>query len=172
MAEAAGSLPRRQGRMLPVWLDTSDPEAARGSVRVRTVDRNLIVGLDRRRGVFQVWGPSLGVGGWVPICDCQDDLGRPFRGAVPWELVISALVQARAGELSADVVQRHNETLDRNRDAELDRRTQEGAEFYARAVAGEREGWGRWDASDVEAAYQRQVNGVKPAPSGRHVFAF
>jgi len=96
-------LPRNQGRMLPQWLDTRDAEAVRGSTRVRTVDRNLIVGRDRRRGVFQVWGPSLNAGGWLPICDCQDDEGRPFRGPVPWEVIVAALVQARGGELSADV---------------------------------------------------------------------
>jgi len=143
--------------MLPVWLDTADPEAAKGSTRVRTVDRNLIVGVDRRRGVFQVWGPSLSTGGWVPICDCQDDGGRPFRGTVPWEVVVSALVQARGGELSADVVARHNEKLEQSQEAEFDRRVDEGARFYARAVAGEREGWGRWDAADVEAAYRKAV---------------
>lgn len=163
----AYQLPKNQGRMLPHWLDTGDPEAQRGSTRVRSVDRNLIVGRDRRRGVFQVWGPSLSAGGWLPICDCQDDRGRPFRGTVPWELVVAALVQARGGELSADVAARHNEALDRAKDAELDRQVEEGAKYYARAVAGEREGWGRWDYREVEDAYRMaQEGGSKAAPRG------
>lgn len=168
---AVATKARGQGRMLPVWLDTGDPEAARGSVRVRTVDRNLIVGVDRRRGVFQVWGPSLQTGGWVPICDCQDDRGQPFRGTVPWEMVVGALIQARGGELSADVVARHNEALDRSREQELDRQVEEGARFYARAVAGEREGWSRWSTSDVEDAYRSANEGrSKAEPRGRVTF--
>jgi hypothetical protein len=164
-------LPKNQGRMLPYWLDTGDPEAQRGSTRVRSVDRNLIVGRDRRRGVFQVWGPSLSAGGWLPICDCQDDRGRPFRGTVPWELVVAALVQARGGELSADVAARHNEALDRAKDAELERQVEAGAKYYARAVAGEREGWGRWDYRDVEDAYRMaQEGGSKAAPRGVRYF--
>jgi len=155
-----------QGRVLPQWLATTDPEALRGTQRLRTVDRNLIVGLDRRRGVFQVWGPSLSSGGWVPICDCQDDEGRPFRGFVPWDLIAAALIRAREGELSADIVERHNERLYADEDRRVDERTADGAEFYARAVAGEREGWGRFAAEDVEAAYLRQVLGEKPEAQG------
>lgn len=157
--------------MLPVWLDTAEAEAERGSMRVRTVDRNLIVGMDRRRGVFQVWGPSVQTGGWVPICDCQDDRGQPFRGTAPWELVARALVQARGGELSADVAARHNEALDRSRELELDRQVEEGAKFYARAVAGEREGWSRWSTLDVEDAYRNASEGrSKAAPRGKVTF--
>jgi len=153
--------------MLPSWLDTRHPEAARGTTRVRSVDANLIIGRDLRRDVFQVWGPSLDAGGWVPLCDCQDDTGRPFRGAVPWELIVASLVQARGGELSVDVAARHNEALDRANDAALDRRLEEGAKFYARAVAGEREGWGRWDAAEVEDAYRMAMEGGgKAAPRG------
>lgn len=167
MSMAVYQLPKNQGRMLPHWLDTRDPEAQRGSTRVRAVDRNLIVGRDQRRGVFQVWGPSLSAGGWLPICDCQDDTGRPFRGLVPWEVIVAALVQARGGALSADVAARHNDALDRSREEALDRQVDEGCRFYARAVAGEREGWGRWDHREVEDAYRMaQEGGGKATPRG------
>lgn len=158
---------RNHGRALPGWLDTRDPEAARGTVRLRTIDANLVVGLDRRRGVFQVWGPSLSAGGWVALCDCQDDAGEPFRGSVPWEVILASLVRARGGELSADVAARHNERLQRSADAALDDRIVEGARFYARAVAGEREGWGRWDALEVEDAFRCADEGrSKAEPRG------
>jgi hypothetical protein len=82
---------------------------------------------------------------------------------VPWELVVTALVQARGGELSADVAARHNEALDRAQDAELDRQVEEGAKYYARAVVGEREGWGRWDCREVEDAYRMAQEGGSKA---------
>jgi hypothetical protein len=162
--------PRGQGRMLPHFIDTKDPEAVRGTYQLRRIDANLTVGLDRRRHVYQVWGPSLSAGGWVPICDGPDDDGRPYRGTVPWELICHALIQARDGEPACDRAARENE----RREAELAAR--HGAEvtdalrFGRRAIAGERSGWGRWSGQEVAEAYARQAYGEKPGPTGRKIY--
>jgi len=141
--------PRNNGRMLPAYLDAQHPEAVRGTTHVRTLDPNLVVGLDTRRTTFQVWGPSLAAGGWIAICDCQDDQGRPFRGTVPWERVCVALREAREGELSVDRAERENARLRAQTAAAADRELEEGAKYWARGIAGELHGWGRWDAADI-----------------------
>lgn len=158
---------RNHGRVFPVWLDTTNPEAQRGTTRLRAIDPNLTAGLDSRRGVMMVWGPSLEFGGWIPICDCQDDRGVPFRGHIPWEIILAELREAREGTLSADRVLAAQDRQMQERDAFLSRQAEEGAAFYRQAVAGEVSGSGRFSAEDVGQAWRRQVHGEKPAPKGQ-----
>lgn len=165
-------LPRGQGRSFPVWLSVQDPEALRGTLALRTVDPNLTVGLDVRRGVYQVWGPSLDVGGWTPICDCQSDDGIPFRGSVPWPLIVRGLIQAREGELGPDRAARENAGLEAAAARVFESRLEEGSRYAARAVNGEVEGWGRCDGRDLDDAFRCADEGrSKVEPRGRVHFA-
>ena len=148
------------GRVLPAHLDTRGAEAVRGTNRVRAVDPNLIVGLDTRRGVHQVWGPSLSAGGWVPLMDVRDDLGVPYRGIVPWELVTAAILRGRAGgDQVADRIIRHNEDLVRRREAQQRAETGEKVRYCAHAVAREWSGDGRYSAEDMLAGLRQAESG-------------
>jgi hypothetical protein len=155
VALAQGAVrPKNHGRTLPGYLDTQHPEAVRGTTHVRTLDPNLLVAWDPQRAAFVIYGPSLSAGGWVPICVCQDDLGRPFRGVVPWEIICATLRNAREGELSADIAARQNERMLAAADAARRRELEEGARYFARGIAGELEGWGRQDAADISRGWK------------------
>lgn len=160
--------PRNQGRMLPFWLDTKDPEAKRGTVHVRGVDANLIVGLDTRRQVYMVWGPSLALGGWCAIFDCEDDRGRAFRGTVPWPLIVHELRVARdSEELSADRVQRLNDEREAASIRALQDEQYEAAVYCAKGVAGDLSGSGRHSPEDVLDGYWNARESRKAPPKGQ-----
>lgn len=156
-----------QGRAFPHWLDTRDPEARRGTDRVRTIDPNLTVGLNLRQRHYEIWGPSIHYRGWIPLCICQDDQGRTWRGNVPWDRVIASLIQAREGELAPDRVARHNEEA---RDA-VDRRerdrVREGAKYYHKHVQGQDAGHGRHSDQDVADGWHAALSSSKPQPRER-----
>lgn len=156
-----------QGRAFPAWLDTRDPEALRGTSRLRTIDPNLTVGLNLQTRAYEVWGPSIHFRGWVPICVCQDEQGRPWRGTVPWDRVIASLIQAREGELAPDVAAAHNEKIQRDVDDRERARVREGVKYYRKAVQGELEGYGRHRDQDVADGWRSANESAKPQPRGR-----
>jgi hypothetical protein len=157
--------------LLPPYLDTKMPEAVRGTNRLRSIDPNLIVGWDTRRGVFTVYGPSIAFRGWVPIADCADDQGRPFRQIVPWELIMRGLVEAQDGPSSAEKALAHNERQHAARQADLDARNHAAAEYFDDAMQGEIEGWGRHRGQDVADGWKSATASQKPEPVGQRVFA-
>lgn len=144
------------GRMLPVWLDTQHPTAVHGTARVRSVDREFLVGLDRRRMVFQLWGPSIYAGGWVALQDVTDDFGRPLPpNEIAWELLTAALIRGREEGLNAaERVRDHNARLQAQQEkaGADDRRERVG--YFQKAVYRELDGDGRWNAQDVERGYR------------------
>lgn len=161
--------PKNQGRMLPFWLDTKDAEARRGTVHVRGVDPNLIVGLDTRRQVFMVWGPSLALGGWCAIFDCEDDRGQAFRGTVPWPLIVHELRVARESEeLSADRAQRLNEEREARMVRELRQEQYDATLYCGKAIQREVSGAGPgYSAQDVLDGYWSARESRKAPPRGQ-----
>lgn len=156
---------------LPPYLDTKAPEAVRGTNRLRSLDTNLIVGLDTRRGVFTIYGPSTTFRGWVPIADAQDDNGRPFRGIVPWELIMKGLIDAQDGPTCAERAFAANERMEHERQQTLDNRNHAAAEYFNEAMVGELEGWGRWSGQDVADGWHSASESAKPAPIEQRTFA-
>lgn len=151
---------KNQGRTFPAWLDLRDPEAMRGTVRVRSVDPNFTVGLDTRRQVYQVWGPALELGGYVPIMEVQDDRGVPYRGLVPWELVQHAIRRGRESTTSAvDRVAEHNRQLTASRKADMENEHLEAAKYCEEAMVREFQGNSPWDARDVMDGYRSALTG-------------
>ena len=157
------------GRTLPPYLDASHPEARRGTAHLRTVDANLIVAWNKSRHVFEVWGPSLEARGWWGICEVSNERGRPYRGVVPWELICAQFIEAREGELSADIAFRANEERGRQFEREHERRTEEGIKYFQRGIAGELGGYGRHSADDIADGWNHAAYGQKPAPRGQVV---
>jgi hypothetical protein len=139
------------GGMFPAWLDTRDPEAVRGSNRVRAFDRNMVIGLDTRRWVYQLWGPSISAGGWVPIADVTDDYGQPLRGSgLVWDSVLLMVQRAREGaEAACDRVHAHNERLRASRLADMQADRRERTAYCAKAIGREVNGDGRYSAEDM-----------------------
>lgn len=166
------------GHVLPGYVDTRDPEAVRGTNRVRSVDPNLLAvfnreqwGNDGVQGMYQVWGPSVDAGGWVPLLDVMDDYGKPYRGVIPWELVVAAIVRGREeGEGVIDRILAHNERLQAADEARRRNDCREGVRYFRRAIAGEVSGWGRWSAEDVARGYRSAKDSEKAAPVGQRVF--
>lgn len=156
-----------QGKALPWWLDTRDPEAIRGTTRLRTIDPNLIVGRNRKTKVFEVWGPSLHYCGWVAICECRDDQWNPWYANVPWERVVASLIEARDGMLAPDRAAAHNERLQAEMDARERDRVREGVKYYRRHVQGQDRGYGRHSDQDVADGWHAALSSAKPAPRGQ-----
>lgn len=162
---------QNHGRSWPHWMSAADLEARRGTIRVRAVDPNLICLRNERKGWWEVWGPSISAGGWVSLMVVCDDRGRAWTQNPPWELVVNAIVRGRERALSiADEVEAHNASV-RAAQEKLDQdRGADGCEFFRKAVAGEAEGWGRWKADDVAAAWKRQTFGEQADPAGKVTF--
>ena len=168
----AFSRPQGHGQTFPPHVEPRDAEALRGSQQLRAIDPNLIVVLDKSRHVYQVWGPSLAAGGWVPIVDCQDDAGRPYRGRVPWELIAQALVQAREGEYACDRARRENDAREAQLEREHSDRFGDALRYARRAVQGELRGYGRHSAEDVAIGFRNADEGrLKAPPKGRVIYA-
>jgi hypothetical protein len=155
---------------LPPYLDLRRDEAVRGTNRLRSIDPLLLVAWNTRRELYEVWGPSMLARGWVPICECSDDYGRPFRDQVPWELIMEGLIQAREGDQAREALEQ-NERMHASRQAALDAKNREGASYFDRAIVGEIEGWGRWDGRDVADGWNAAAHGQKPAPRGFKIYA-
>jgi hypothetical protein len=152
---------RGHGRILPIWFDARDPEAQRGTVRLRSIDPNLIAGLNRKRGVYEIWGPSTVQAGWVPLVECSDDYGKPYRGNVPWDLICISIARARQdGESAVDRVLAHNERLRASRQATIDDRNRASVQYAQKAIADEWDSASRFSSADV-------MLGLKNADEGR-----
>lgn len=146
--------PRGHGRWVPEWVDTQDPEAMRGTQKIRVIDRNLFVGWDRSKAAFVIYGPSIRAKGWIPLVVCQDDYGVPYRCPVPWDVICLSLLKAREGELACDIAnQRNDERMNREAELLMDR-NREIARYAAGAVASEIAGNGRFDGRDLTDAVQ------------------
>lgn len=163
--------PRNHGRMLPPWLDTTDPHAQVGTTYVQAVDRELLVGVDRRRGAYTIWGPSFSAGGWVHLLDVQDDRGTLLLPpAIHWGRVAAAIERARTTDQVADI-QAHNEHLRRSRQAEQQDYQRETALYVAAAVGAEARGASRFPTADVLTGLRNAGEGrSKREPVGRVIF--
>lgn len=160
---------RGQGRLLPWWIDTQDPEAARGNRMIRTVDPNFVVGRNGRTGRFEIWGPSLSAGGWVQLQEVRADDGTPFLGTVPWEQVVRVMLAAReSAETAVDRVYEHNRRLDASRRAAQRNEFREKTHYFAKAVGREFHGDGRWNAADVSKGFHLADQG-RTRPAREHV---
>jgi hypothetical protein len=158
---------KNQGRAFPLWIDTEDPDAKRGTIKLRTMDPNLTVGLNVRTHEYEVWGPSLEVGGWVPLCACLKDGGEPYRNPVPWDLIMVALRNAREGELSADWADRKNQEHLAAQEQQRTAFEEEALRFFLPAISGDLSGSGRHSGESAMDAWNRQTYGQKAAPKGR-----
>jgi hypothetical protein len=169
VAAAGGSVrPKNHGRLLPGWVDTSDPEAIRGSYQIRRIDANLVVALNRRSQVYEVWGPSITAGGWVPICECRDDEWRPYRGSVPWPLIVQALLNAREGEPACEVAARRNEERAARDERQRGDELREALRYAHRAVNLECRGASPYPVRDVVEGYMNARDGrAKMRATGR-----
>jgi hypothetical protein len=151
---ASGAVrPRRQGRMLPEWLDTADAEAAKGGQHLRRIDPNLVVGRNRRTEIYEIWGPSLSAGGWVPICECRDDDWEPYRGHVPWARIVQALVNAREGEPACEVAARRNAEHAARMERERGEELRAALKYARRAVSLDAQGSCPYPVQDVIEGY-------------------
>jgi hypothetical protein len=152
--------------MLPAWLNTRDPEAVRGTARVRAVDPNLLVGFNAARNQFEIWGPHYRSGGelgngWGCIVPVTDDRGIPYRGPVPWDRITVELCRLRAAadRAAGRAVQAMAERNARRRQAaerDLSTFQQEAARYFAEPIAREADGDGRWKAADVLRGFRQK----------------
>lgn len=155
---------RGHGQAFPPWLDTQDPDAVRGTRFVRSVDPNLTVGRNRRDGSYMLWGPSVSLGGWVPIAVCQDDNGVAFAAPVPWELIVQGIRrqydESERGLFAPQRAAARAEAWKDRQRRDSAARTNATLRYAAKAVAGEIRGSGRFDARDL-------MEGVVCADEGR-----
>lgn len=163
-------------RIFPSWFDTSNPEAQRGTKFLRSVDPNLLVGFDTRKGCFTICGPSLSAKTWVPLTDCYDDQGRYFRAFVPWEKIAAGVKQqmadAERGIFVVDRVKEHNARLDREKEAAFEDEVRSSMKYARKAIATEYDGASRWSGREVAEGYVMARDGrSKAAPVGRKIFA-
>jgi len=139
---------------------------------VRSVDANLLVGVDRRRSVFQIWGPCYQQGGWAALVDVRDDTGAFLYPPVPWELIITMLLKSqKASDNAVDRIHAHNERLKAQKTADFRRMQTEAANYAQRAIGREIAGDARWDAADVMAGWRNVSEGQgKRAPIGQRIY--
>jgi hypothetical protein len=144
--------------LLPFWLDTRDPEAVRGTARVRSVEPLWLAALDRRasarqgRPVYVVWGPQFTRGGWGPVCELGTVAGSP-----DWTGFVVAQQQARRGaERVVDRVLAHNERLIRDRERVQTDHRLAAAEYFGEAIAQEQDGTLRYGAQDVLRGWKQR----------------
>lgn len=135
--------------LVPPWFDLKDPVAVHGTARVRTVNSDWLIALDRRQGAYALLGP--GPGGWVPMQWVTDDHGRYLAPSeIDWSKLVGALWRGRVkGEDAVSRVLAHNERLQAQREAEMSREQQEKLNYCREAIRREHEGDGRYSAADM-----------------------
>lgn len=152
----------------PYWLDLQDPEAVRGTRELGSLEAGLVVGLDRVRGCYTIWGPSRSQRSLVLIRRLEDSQGRAFTRNIVWWRVAQALAENRADKLtSADRAALYNARVDAARLTDLRSEQYEAASYFEHAFQGEMSGSGRHHAQDVSDGYFAARDSQKPAPKGQ-----
>ena len=147
---------RKRNPYIPAHIDTADPEAIRGTARVRLVDPAWLIGFNTIRAVYELWGPSL-ERCWCHLLDVRADDGTPFRGVVPWERIVAALQRGRdAGERLATETHEHNERLRAANNARESARLKDIVRYGHRGILAEQRGASRWASADVAEGYQNR----------------
>lgn len=160
------------GREFPAELDLRDPDAKRGTLILRGIDRELVVGFNRRRHVYEIYAPSLSAGGWVHCVDAMNDQGRPLRSPVPWQDVAFAIKDARDSELTpVERVAQHNARLADAEDRRLRQEAKEKVAYVRPAIRAETLGASRHSTDDVMQALKNAENGTTKAPAKGQKFS-
>lgn len=152
--------------LVPGHLNTRDPEAIRGTARVRAVEPLWFAALDqqassrRRTRVYVVWGPHFVSGGWSRVCE----VGRRGDGQPDWDAFVIYQQRMRGSSLSPEetIRQLHadNEArIERNKQS-LSAIAKEKLEYGRAAVAADLAGASRFSSDDV-------LNGLRMADEGR-----
>lgn len=152
--------------LVPAYLNTRDPEAIRGTSRVRAVEPLWFAALDqqastrRKKRVYVVWGPHFVRGGWGPVCE----VGMRGDGNPDWDAFVICQQRARGSGITPEETIRRlhaeNEArIERNKQS-LSDVAKEKLEYARSAVAADLAGASRFSSEDV-------LNGLRMADEGR-----
>lgn len=164
---------KNHGRAIPSYYSTRDPEAVRGTAAVRVIDRELFVALDTRRQIYVLFGPSLSMGGWMPLMEIVNDFGVHLRPPIAWEQIAGAIQRSRDhADEDFRQMHEHNERLRAYQERVLHDLGRSCTGYVKKAVAGQREGWGRWSPRDVMIGLHSALKGRSKEPDpNRTVFS-